>query len=154
MHIEIIAAGIMRDQHHKGLVDEYLNRMKWKVNIREFSVNISKKHTSDQIKSLEAQEYLKLLKSDHYLILMDERGKDLTSQAFAQKLGDLQNQQQSKIQFLIGGAAGFHADILQRADLKLSFGRQVWPHMFIRFMLSEQLYRAQQILSGHPYHRA
>jgi 23S rRNA (pseudouridine1915-N3)-methyltransferase len=84
---------------------------------------------------------------------MDERGKSLPSLKFADKIRDLQNQGRSHIQFIIGGADGLGDDIRKRADLLLSFGAQTWPHMLARVMLLEQIYRCQQILSGHPYHR-
>lgn len=154
MQIEIITSGLMRDVHQKALLDEYIRRMQWGVTLIEFSPPSSKKLSSDQLKSLERDEYLKRLKKDHYLILLDERGKDMPSEDFAHHLEKLRDNGQMRIQIAIGGADGFHRDILDKADLTLSFGRQTWPHMMVRIMLAEQIYRAQQILAGHPYHRA
>ncbi len=155
MQIDILTSGQMRDAHQKSLFDEYMGRMKWPVTVQEFVVPVSKKHSVDQIKVLEREEYLKRLKDDCYLILLDENGKDMSSEALAghiERLRDIEGR--SKIQIAIGGAGGFHADILRKADLTLSFGRQTWPHMLVRIMLIEQIYRVQQILAGHPYHRS
>lgn len=154
MQIEIITSGLMRDVHQKALLDEYIRRMQWSLTLIEFAPPSSKKLSSDQLKSLERDEYLKRLKKDHVLILLDEHGKDMPSEDFARYLERLRDHGQSRVQIAIGGADGFHRDILDKADMTLSFGRQTWPHMMVRIMLAEQLYRAQQILAGHPYHRA
>ena len=87
------------------------------------------------------------------LIVLDEKGKSLPSTHFAKKLEDLQQLKPGKIQCVIGGADGLSEDIRRRADLLLGFGAQTWPHMLARVMLVEQIYRAQQILANHPYHR-
>jgi 23S rRNA (pseudouridine1915-N3)-methyltransferase len=84
---------------------------------------------------------------------MDERGASLPSRKFAEKFQNLQNESRSNVQFIIGGADGLNDEIRGRADFLLSFGRQTWPHMLARVMLLEQIYRVQQILKNHPYHR-
>jgi 23S rRNA (pseudouridine1915-N3)-methyltransferase len=85
---------------------------------------------------------------------MDERGKSLTSPAFAAKLQELSSTGQADLQFLIGGADGLNDAIRKRPNsFLMSFGAQTWPHQMVRVMLAEQIYRAQQILLGHPYHR-
>jgi 23S rRNA (pseudouridine1915-N3)-methyltransferase len=87
------------------------------------------------------------------LVALDERGRTLDSPAFARRIGDWRDQGARDLTFAIGGADG-HADALRaRADMLLSFGPMVWPHMLARAMLSEQLYRAVTILTGGPYHR-
>jgi 23S rRNA (pseudouridine1915-N3)-methyltransferase len=86
-------------------------------------------------------------------IAMDERGKTLTSPQFAQELADLRDQGVSDTCFVIGGADGLHTDLRAKADMAISFGTMVWPHMLARVMLVEQLYRAATILAGSPYHR-
>ena len=89
-----------------------------------------------------------------YLCALDERGKTMTSPDFARLLGDLRDQGRSDLAFVIGGADGLDRDLRAKADLSLSFGPMVWPHMLARVMLCEQLYRAAGILAGTPYHRA
>ena len=88
-----------------------------------------------------------------YVIALDERGKALKSRSFAQKLSDLADGGARDIVFAIGGADGLDQSLRERADLMLGFGPQTWPHMLVRTMLAEQIYRAQSIIAGHPYHR-
>jgi len=87
------------------------------------------------------------------LCALDERGAQLTSPEFASHLGRWRDAGRAEAAFVIGGADGLAPELRDRADLALSFGRMVWPHMLARVMLAEQLYRAAQILAGTPYHR-
>ena len=87
------------------------------------------------------------------VIVLDERGVNLKSTELAQKIGEWLNNGTSEICFLIGGADGHLQSTRDRADLILSFGKLTLPHMLMRVVLSEQIYRIQTILSGHPYHR-
>lgn len=88
------------------------------------------------------------------LIALDERGRVLSSPDFAAALGRFRDQGRAETVCLIGGADGLDPALTGRADLVLSFGGMVWPHMLVRVMLAEQLYRAATILAGGPYHRA
>ncbi|NNF71087.1 MAG: 23S rRNA (pseudouridine(1915)-N(3))-methyltransferase RlmH [Rhodobacteraceae bacterium] len=88
------------------------------------------------------------------LCVLDERGKTLTSPEFADLLATWRDQGVGDAAFLIGGADGLHPDLRQEADVTLSLGKMVWPHMLARVMLTEQLYRAASILAGSPYHRS
>lgn len=154
MNIEIIAAGAMKDKHQLALINTYLNRMKWAVTITEIAVKHSKKATTAEIKKAEEEQFLKTISPNSYLIALDENGKDLTSIEFSKKLEEIKdNPAFSKICIIIGGAYGFSKEILQKADLTLRFGRLTWPHMLVRIMIAEQLYRAEQIFLGHPYHK-
>jgi 23S rRNA (pseudouridine1915-N3)-methyltransferase len=94
----------------------------------------------------------KLTRKAHSSFWM-KRGKTIPSRTFAQKIDDIQNSGISTIQFMIGGADGLSDEIRARAKFLLGFGSQTWPHLLARVMLIEQIYRAQQILAGHPYHR-
>ncbi|SHI97541.1 23S rRNA (pseudouridine(1915)-N(3))-methyltransferase RlmH [Wenxinia saemankumensis] len=87
------------------------------------------------------------------LCAMDERGRQMTSPDFADLLGGWRDQGRGEAAFLIGGADGLDPALRARADMALSFGAMVWPHMLARVMLAEQLYRAASILAGAPYHR-
>ena len=87
------------------------------------------------------------------LIVLDERGRTLSSREFADYLATWRDQGRREIAFAVGGADGIDPALLEEADLVLSFGKMVWPHMLARVMLAEQLYRAASILSGSPYHR-
>ncbi len=88
------------------------------------------------------------------LILLDETGKSIGSEAFATRIGELRDRGARSLLFAIGGADGHDPDLRKTAALVLSFGAMTWPHQIVRVMLAEQLYRAATILSGHPYHRA
>ena len=91
---------------------------------------------------------------DAHLIVLDERGKQQTSAEFAAMLAKMRDGGARQAAFLIGGADGHDQSLTQAADISLSFGAATWPHMLVRTMLAEQLYRAMTILTGHPYHRA
>jgi 23S rRNA (pseudouridine1915-N3)-methyltransferase len=90
---------------------------------------------------------------DAVLILLDERGRNLTSQAFAESLAAWRDQGKRASMFAIGGPDGHDPRLREKAGLVWSFGALTWPHQLVRVMLAEQLYRAATILSGHPYHR-
>lgn len=85
---------------------------------------------------------------------LDERGTVETSPKFAQRLGGWRDAGRSDVAFIIGGADGIAPELRNDADHLLSFGAMVWPHMLVRVMLTEQLYRAASILAGSPYHRS
>ena len=88
------------------------------------------------------------------LILLDERGKNITSEDFAGQIGALRDGARKAVALAIGGPDGHDASLRAQATLILSFGALTWPHQLVRVMLAEQLYRVSTILSGHPYHRA
>ncbi len=87
------------------------------------------------------------------MVALDEAGRSLTSRDFAQRLGGWRDQGTRDLAFLIGGADGLDEKVIEKAALVLSFGAMTWPHLLVRGLLAEQVYRAQCILGGHPYHR-
>ncbi|MGH1398324.1 MAG: 23S rRNA (pseudouridine(1915)-N(3))-methyltransferase RlmH [Alphaproteobacteria bacterium] len=143
MKIDIIAVGSLKKGALYDALQMYLKRMQWNVNIIE--IKESQKNESELI--------LAKTNPSAKIIALDERGTSLPSLKFANKIKEFQNSGASHIQFIIGGADGLSDQIRTRANLLLSFGKQTWPHMLARVMLIEQIYRTQQILSGHPYHR-
>lgn len=148
MKIRVIAVGRQKSSPTSELCAEYLKRMNWNVSLIE--IDAPKGSTSAQ----EAPLILKHLAKPAFIVALDERGETLTSPEFAKKMGKWQNQAPgNEITFLIGGADGFSDEIRKKAGFLMSFGKQTWPHMLVRVMLLEQIYRAQQILAGHPYHR-
>lgn len=88
------------------------------------------------------------------LVALDELGENLSSEAFARLLGAWRDQGAAATAFLIGGADGLAPEVREKADKLMAFGRATFPHLLVRAMLAEQIYRAMTILSGHPYHRA
>lgn len=150
MKVDIIAAGRLRSGPLHDLYQTYHKRLQWSLSCIEIE---SKKKQAAAVQKEEHQKILDHIAPGAFVIALDERGKSLPSVALADRIRDIQNSGQSHIQFIIGGADGLSDDIRKRSDLLLSFGQQTWPHMLARVMLLEQIYRCQQILSGHPYHR-
>ena len=106
-----------------------------------------------EIKRREADSILNTLKADEFVIALDSGGAAPGSPELA-KLLTKWSEQSKKLAFVIGGAEGLDAAVIARAGAKLSLGNLTWPHMLVRPMLAEQIYRAQMIATGHPYHRA
>jgi 23S rRNA (pseudouridine1915-N3)-methyltransferase len=142
--IEIIAVGRMKNSPFAETWQDYLKRCAWPVTLHELDVRQDQEH----------KKILEKIRADAFVVALDERGKPLSSADFAVKIQSLMDQGRPFIQFIIGGAGGLNDDIRKRADYLLSFGIQTWPHMMVRVMLIEQIYRARQIIAGHPYHRA
>nr|WP_295743796.1 23S rRNA (pseudouridine(1915)-N(3))-methyltransferase RlmH [uncultured Acidocella sp.] len=106
-----------------------------------------------EIKRREGEAILAALKADEFLIALDMDGAAPDSPGLAKLLAGWL-ERSKKLAFVIGGAEGLDAPVIARAGAKLSLGPLTWPHMLVRPMLAEQIYRAQSILAGHPYHRA
>ncbi len=156
MKLSLIAVGRLRKGPEAALVADYLTRFERigrNMGLGPVSV-IEVEDKKGGGKPAEAALLAKALPEGATLVVLDERGTLLTSPEFATRLAGWRDQGQANLAFLIGGADGLDASLLARADLKLSLGKMVWPHMLARVMLAEQLYRAASILSGAPYHRA
>lgn len=115
-------------------------------------VKSGKNHPPAQIKKAEADKLLSLLKSDDFLILLDEKGKTYRSMAFSKQLNQWLLSSKKRIIFLIGGAWGFDQRIYYRANAKLSLSDMTFSHQLIRLIFVEQLYRAFSILNNEKYH--
>ena len=102
----------------------------------------------------EADLLARVVPSGAMLVTLDERGKVLSSPEFAAELAKWRDGGRQDVAFVIGGADGIAPSLRSKAEFSISFGRMVWPHMLVRVMLAEQLYRAATILAGGPYHRA
>lgn len=150
MKIEILAAGRLKSGPYFDAIAEYQKRMGWSVSV----IEIHSKHSdAEKIKADETRQFLDKINQNAIVIALDERGQNLKSLDLADKIKRYQNDSVSLLQIVIGGADGLDQDIRSRTDLLLSFGKLTWPHMMVRAMLFEQIYRCQQILAGHPYHR-
>lgn len=144
LSVDIICIGKMKGDALASAWDNYAKRLQWKLTVHE----MEGKSTPDEHAKIAAK-----IDPQAALIILDERGKPLPSRDFAAKIQDIQNSGISTIQFVIGGADGLNDDIRKKARIIMGFGSQTWPHLLARVMLIEQIYRAQQILAGHPYHR-
>jgi 23S rRNA (pseudouridine1915-N3)-methyltransferase len=149
MKIHILAIGKARGVEAEWAA-EYKKRLGETVDVLEFAAPKSLPPAETQ--KAEAQYLLKALKPKSFVVLLDERGKDMSSRDFAAQLSSWQ-EQNSDVTFIIGGADGVTNDIRAKARVTLGFGRLTWPHRLVRVMLLEQIYRAKQITAGHPYHR-
>lgn len=106
-----------------------------------------------ELKTREAELILAALPRGSLLVALDERGAGWSSVELAKRLRDWRDAGSGAVTFAIGGADGLDGAVIARANAVLSLGKMTWPHLLVRGMLLEQLYRAQQILAGHPYHR-
>jgi 23S rRNA (pseudouridine1915-N3)-methyltransferase len=151
--MKILLASIGKCKSGPGLAvyEYYTQRFPWKITLKELEVK--KPLPSKERKAQEALLLLEAVKDADHIIALDERGKELTSTAFARHLQKHMDQGSRTIAFVIGGADGLHESVISRAHLVLSFGRITWPHLLMRGLLAEQLYRAYTILNHHPYHR-
>ncbi|MBU0799612.1 MAG: 23S rRNA (pseudouridine(1915)-N(3))-methyltransferase RlmH [Alphaproteobacteria bacterium] len=144
LRLELIAAEKLKTGPLLAVWDDYLKRLSWPLTLHEI--------TAPDARQLEIKMSEKI-REGAFVIALDERGKSLSSRDFAAKLEQLETNGPEYVQFIIGAADGIPAAIKSRANFLLSFGVQTWPHMMARVMLIEQIYRARQILDGHPYHR-
>lgn len=153
MRVHICAVGRMRAGPERSLLDDYLTR--FERSGRGLGLGPVREHEVVARGGMagEAQALGRLLPKGAVICALDERGKQLTSPDFARLLERWRDEGRADAAFVIGGADGLDAALCQRADFRLSLGAMVWPHMLVRVMLGEQLYRAATILAGNPYHR-
>lgn len=145
MKATIIAIGkCKKNSPEAAIIGEYLKRSSWEVAIKE-------KDNSTQ--EDEARFLQMSIPSGAKVVVLDERGVNLKSTELAAKIENWMLNGTSEVVFLIGGADGHLQSTRERADLLLSFGKLTLPHMLMRAVLAEQIYRIQTIISGHPYHR-
>ena len=155
MRVTLCVVGRLRAGPERDLIDDYLTRFDrtgralglGPIDVREVEDRKGGGMTAEAV-LLE-----KALPAGAAVIALDERGKIKTSPDFSQDLAKWRDVGRSDLAFIIGGAAGIDPALRAKCDASLSFGKMVWPHMLVRVMLAEQLYRAASILSGAPYHR-
>jgi 23S rRNA (pseudouridine1915-N3)-methyltransferase len=152
MRLTVAAVGRMKAGPEKALCDSYIQRMVWPLALRE--VEERRKSSPAERMAREAALLLAACPVGATLVALDRRGKALDSDALARWIGAQRDGGIADLAFLIGGADGHGDSLLNRCALTLSFGPMTFPHLLARILLVEQLYRAQQILAGHPYHRA
>lgn len=151
MRLTIACVGRLNDGPALRLYRDYAGRLAWPITLKE--VEERRKLPAAKRVAREAELLTAALPKGARVVALDERGKALSSAAFAQTLSKWQGEGVGDVAFVIGGADGLDAGLRQRASLLLSLGPMTWPHLLCRALLAEQLYRAQTILAGHPYHR-
>jgi 23S rRNA (pseudouridine1915-N3)-methyltransferase len=148
--MRLIAIGRLRGRPEAELFDRYNTRLRPRVAVTELP---EERGTPAVVKRKEGAAILGALPRDAFAVPLDLGGTVLDSAAFAVRLTQWVAASRP-VCFLIGGAEGLDAPVIARADHVLSLGAMTWPHFLVRAMLAEQLYRAQAIVQGHPYHRA
>ena len=151
MRLLIAAVGRMKPGPLADLQSEYMKRLSGRIEIKE--VEERRALPSAERKDREGELLLAALPEDAFLVALDEGGREFTSADFADRLQRWRLEGVKTLAFVIGGADGLAQPLVRRARLTLSLGAMTWPHLLARILLLEQLYRAQQILAGHPYHR-
>ncbi|MDX2145227.1 MAG: 23S rRNA (pseudouridine(1915)-N(3))-methyltransferase RlmH [Rhodospirillaceae bacterium] len=152
MRILILAVGKSKPGPERDLLAHYAERLSWGLDVKE--IEIRKESSPDVRKAKEAEALLAAVPAGATIVALDERGNSETSESFAARVRGWRDGGVKHLAFLIGGADGHGEAVLKRAHARLSLGVMTWPHMLVRGLLAEQLYRAQCIISGHPYHRA
>jgi 23S rRNA (pseudouridine1915-N3)-methyltransferase len=152
MRISIIAVGRARKGLEHQIFESYKKRISWPVTLTEVEES-RPLPAADKVRR-EGELLSARGPKGAVTIALDGRGKSLSSEDFAALLGHWRDDGVADLAFLIGGADGLHSDVIKSAALTLSLGAMTWPHLMVRGMLAEQIYRAEQILRGHPYHRA
>ena len=155
MRLIIAAAGRWKAGNkaapERALYDHYAGRIRLPLELWE--IEEKKKLKPDALKRREGELLLAHAPDGAVIVALDELGKSQTSAQFARKLGTWRDDAEGCVVFLIGGADGLDDAVRIRARLVMSFGTMTWPHLLARGMLAEQIYRAECILAGHPYHR-
>ncbi len=147
MRLTLAAIGKQHDSPEDALMMHYLGRLPWQVDIK---INDGRKLKNKQE---ETKWLLAQTEKANQLITLDEHGKEFTSKAFAVQLKQLEMDGLTHLAFIIGGADGLDRTLLPASSKSMCLGRMTWPHMLVRVMLAEQIYRAHTILTNHPYHR-
>ncbi len=146
MKISIVAVGELKNSPEFEIFNSYLKRITWQVQIKE--IKHQKKGHAEENNLLR-----KAIEPDSTVIALDRSGVHVTSEEIASLISSIAESSMPKICFIIGGSDGLNADTLKIAKHKIAFGKVTLPHMLARLILVEQIYRAQTIISGHPYHK-
>jgi 23S rRNA (pseudouridine1915-N3)-methyltransferase len=159
MRVSLFAVGRLKTGPEKELASRYLDRFAKAgpaVGLelsRVVEIAESRAANPETRKKEEGSALEKALPEGAILVLLDERGKSLSSEAFAAMIGSNRDNGKRDLMLTIGGADGLDPDLYARAHMVLNLGSMTWPHQVVRILIAEQLYRAVTILSGHPYHR-
>ena len=155
MKITLLQTGKTTDKHISELVDLYSNRIKKYSGFEIITLPDVKNTKSMPVQEQKTKEATKIIQSvtaDDYIILLDERGKELRTLEFSGTLEKMFFLPKKRIVFIIGGPWGFSEDVYRRADYKMSLSKMTYPHQLVRLLFLEQLYRVFTIIKGEPYH--
>ncbi|MBR0230295.1 MAG: 23S rRNA (pseudouridine(1915)-N(3))-methyltransferase RlmH [Erysipelotrichaceae bacterium] len=152
--IQIVAVGKLKEKATKELVEEYSKRLKayTKLEITEVADETNQMEEA-KVLQLEGERILKAIKKDSYVVLLDLRGRELTSVEVSMKLNEIYTYHNSDITFVIGGSLGVSNEVRSRADYMWKLSDLTFPHNLVRVILLEQIYRAYKILNNEAYHK-
>ena len=159
MKITILTVGKIKEKYLKDAIAEYAKRLSryCKLEIVEVADEKTIENASQvletQIRDKEAERLMKYIREDAYVITLEIKGKQLTSEELSEKINQLGIQGKSHIIFVIGGSIGLGDEILKRSDYALSFSKMTFPHQLMRVILLEQIYRSYRIINEEPYHK-
>ena len=159
MKITLVTVGKIKEKYLEAAIAEYSKRLGRYCRLE--IVQVADEKTPDNasetvetnIKNKEAERLLKYIRDDAYLITLEIKGKQLTSEELAQKIDTLGVQGTSHIIFVIGGSLGLGEEVLKRSNYALSFSKMTFPHQLMRVILLEQIYRGFRIIHHEPYHK-
>lgn len=159
MKITVLTVGKIKEKYLKDAIAEYSKRLSkyCKLEIIEVADEKTPDQASEvveeQIRDKEGERLLKNIKDDAFVITLEIRGKQLTSEELADKIEKLGVGGVSHIIFVIGGSIGLSKAVMARSDYALSFSKMTFPHQLMRVILLEQIYRSYRIIQGEPYHK-
>ena len=159
MKITVLTVGKIKEKYLRDAIAEYSKRLSRYARLE--IIEVADEKTPDNasetvetnIKNKEAERLLKYIRDDAYLITLEIKGKQLTSEELAQKIDTLGVQGTSHIIFAIGGSLGLGEEVLKRSNYALSFSKMTFPHQLMRVILLEQIYRSFRIRNHEPYHK-
>lgn len=159
MKITVVCVGKIKEKFYTQAIEEYSKRLSRYCKLEIIEVADEKtpdeasEHEEELIKAKEGERILKALKDDTYVVALAIEGKKLSSPGLAEMIDKLGVGGTSHIAFVIGGSLGLAAEVMKRADYKLSFSDMTFPHQLMRVILLEQVYRSYRIINGEPYHK-
>lgn len=159
MELSIVCVGNLKEHYWTDAVREYEKRLSrycsltiLEVKEERTSANPSEAE-EEKVRIEEGKRILKLIREDAKVIALDVRGKGLSSEGLASLIQEAGVSGESRMAFVIGGSTGLSAEVLSRADLRLSFSAMTFPHQLMRVVLLEQIYRSFKIIKNEPYHK-
>ncbi|MDX9888253.1 MAG: 23S rRNA (pseudouridine(1915)-N(3))-methyltransferase RlmH [Anaerovoracaceae bacterium] len=147
MNIRILCIGKMKETYWREASKEYEKRLSKYCSLTIIELK------EDSSLEKEGEDILKRLKEDDFVIALDMKGQQLTSEGLARRIESLAIEGKSKLVLVIGGSDGLSQEVLWRANLQISFSKLTFPHQMIRIFLLEQLYRSFKIIKGETYHK-
>ena len=154
MRILLLAVGKAKGGPARALFEDYAQRLRPPIELieveerRRLGAAEMKRREAELLRAALARRAARPL-----VVALDERGRSMDTAAFAQQVARWRDSGVAEVAFLIGGTDGLHQDLVEGSDLQLALGAMTWPHLLVRGLIAEQLYRVQKIMGGHPYHR-